>query len=109
MGIYIKGMEMPKNCDECRMVEGGDDWFCHAADKWFDDEWFVWPQYEDGYLDTSKPLNCPLIEVTEPHGRLIDADKAVKDYHKYGISHMYDAFDLPDIMADSPTVIEGSE
>ena len=48
-------------------------------------------------------------EVPEPHGRLIDGDKAVKDYHDYEISHPYDAFDLADIMAESPTVIERSK
>ena len=38
MAILIKGMEMPKSC-----------------------------------------FNCPLIEVPEPHGRLIDADALVED------------------------------
>lgn len=86
MAIYIKGMEMPKGCDKCLL---GD----------------IVCKYDEDHID----LVCPLIEVPEPHGRLIDADKAVRDYHEYGISHMYDAADLADIMDDSPTVIEGSE
>ena len=52
------------------------------------------------------PNDFEVIELKTPHGRLIDADKAIRDFHKYGISHMWDATDLPDIMGESPTVIE---
>lgn len=48
MGVYIKGMEMPKSCTDC--------WFEYAYE-------FCESEYED----------CPLIELP-PHGRLIDAD-----------------------------------
>ena len=60
MGIYIKGMEMPKNCDSCpmRVHEGLD--FCSVVAFSVED-----------YLD--RPPFCPLTEVAEPHGRLIDA------------------------------------
>lgn len=40
------------------------------------------------------------------HGRLIDGDKAIADFANYGIDHMWDAFDLPDIIDESPTIIE---
>lgn len=46
MSILVKGMEIPKNCFVCR--------FKHL-------------EICDG--------DCPLIEVTTPHGRLIDADE----------------------------------
>ncbi len=98
MGIYIKGMEMPTSCRSCPFENGGD---CYGGK-------YKYIMDVDDYEDYRHP-NCPLTEVPEPHGRLIDSDKAVKDYHEYGISHMYDAFDLPDIMADSPTVIERSK
>lgn len=47
MGVYIKKMKMPRSCVECRLlrVESNDEW----VGKY-----------------------CPLVEVTEPHGRLID-------------------------------------
>ena len=62
MGVYIKGMEMPKNCHECRLYEG-DIYYCSAADKEID------------ILDSSegKCKFCPLVPVP-PHGRLIDTD-----------------------------------
>lgn len=36
--------------------------------------------------------------------RLIDADKAITDYSKYGISHPYDAYDLEDILNECQAV-----
>lgn len=69
MAVYIKDMEIPKNCEECRMAEVPYDLFygfCHATNKWFDDEWFVWSQYEEGDIDMTKPLNCPLVYIPKP-------------------------------------------
>lgn len=66
MAIYIKDMELPKNCEECRMAEVAYEGFCHGAWRWFDDEWFIWPEYEDGDIELSKPLNCPLVYIPEP-------------------------------------------
>ena len=54
MSILIRGMEMPRDCYECKV--------------WFE------------CFDEKPPFNmiksvCPLVEVKKPHGRLIDADK----------------------------------
>lgn len=75
MSILIKGMEMPKSCWQCQLLEGHrHDGLCKAANRWLDDDdYFDWYQYQEGDIDTSKPLNCPLVEVPK-HGRLIDAD-----------------------------------
>lgn len=98
MGVYIEGMKMPKTCRECS--------YCWAGLKSCDAKYGL--PVGDRW-DIERASFCPLTEVPEPHGRLIDADKAVKDYHDYGISHMYDAYDLADIMAESHTVIERSK
>jgi hypothetical protein len=75
MSVLIGGMEMPKDCVHCSLLEGStDDGLCHAANKWMDDEYFRWYQYPEGDLDDSKPLNCPLVPFPAGHGRLIDAD-----------------------------------
>lgn len=65
MSVLIKGMEMPESCNACRMLEGDrDDGLCHAASRWLDDdEYWLWYQYPEGDVDTSKPSNCPLIEI----------------------------------------------
>lgn len=76
MGVYIKDVEMPKNCAECRFCVNG---FADNA-----------PMYEcacQSYDNVSvliddhgqpfdfRPEWCPLIEVPIPHGRLMDADE----------------------------------
>ena len=72
--ILIRGMEEPPSCSACRMLDGDTDYgFCHAANKWFDDEWFRWYQYPDGDIATDKPLNCPLVPIPAGHGRIVDA------------------------------------
>ena len=72
MSILIKGMDMPKSCYECQLLEGDTmDGLCHAANKWLDDDYFRWFTYDEGDIDDSKPLNCPLVEVPS-HGDLIN-------------------------------------
>lgn len=57
MGIYIKGMKMPMNCDDCHL----------DIDCPYDES-------QDGYkIIGGRPRNCPLVSVPA-HGRLIDAD-----------------------------------
>jgi len=63
MGIYIKNMEMPKNCYECR--------FC--VDGWC----YVIPPETRAEKERITTNYCPLIAVPD-HGRLIDADALMK-------------------------------
>ena len=52
MSILIKGIKMPKNCNDCRFLEWDTmDGLCHAANRWLDDEHFLWYQFEDGEID----------------------------------------------------------
>ena len=84
MGVLIKDMDMPENCDKCRFCVNG-----------FTDEA---PMYECGvqsYDNVSvlvesdgKPFDfrpdwCPLVEIPTPHGRLIDADE-LKSKFRHG-------------------------
>ena len=66
MGVYIKGMEMPKNGYDCPMCKDG---MCIIPGKDSDGICLSFGPYEE-----KRPNDCPLIEVPEPHGRLIDAD-----------------------------------
>lgn len=65
MGVYIKGMSVPKSCSECKFfhIENFQKWCC-ITDR------------EDIFLDAI-PDWCPLIEVKVPHGDLIDKDQLV--------------------------------
>lgn len=60
--IYIKGMAMPKGCYDCPLLDGeyGD---CKVGATGL----------YDPYRD-----DCPLTEVPESHGRLIDADALIE-------------------------------
>lgn len=77
MGIYIKGMEMPKSCTECFLYRY-DDRLRNEEERhiclrkcWAR---LVRPTEErQGY--------CPLLEVNTPHGKLIDADEMARIYH----------------------------
>lgn len=60
MSVLIKGMKMPKSCEECRLYE---------------DEWCLGREVDDSWSDfNTRWKNCPLIEIPTPHGRLIDWD-----------------------------------
>ena len=95
MSIMIKGMEMPKNCDDCFLNEWS---ICN--------ERFYCP-FDD----------CPLVEIPVPHGRLID-EEDVKNaiYKRLKILQTHEAFmrkhgdiDLLGVMpyiTEIPTVIE---
>lgn len=76
MGVYIKGMEMPKNCNECKFGTWS---ILHqtAACKRHDFD----PCFKDSsreYMEKRADF-CPLVEVPEPHGRLIDVDNLMNN------------------------------
>ena len=79
MGVYIKGITIPKGCYDCPMLEGDRyDGLCHAASKWLDDdEYWLWYAYPEGDIDDSKPTNCPLLPVPG-HGDLIDRGNLIE-------------------------------
>ena len=65
MGVYIKGIEMPKACSDCfaeRCI--GSDFGCDILG--FDDA-------NTTCFTNERREDCPLIEIL-PHGKLIDAD-----------------------------------
>lgn len=68
MAVLIEGMEMSQNCAECFIG------FC----KQISCEHYI--GFSD-YASTRHP-DCPLIEVPEPHGRLIDADAVERNLLK---------------------------
>ena len=58
MSVLIKGMEMPKNCDECELMTAN--YGCA----------FVGAVGGESYR--KRAWDCPLVEVPTPHGDLID-------------------------------------
>lgn len=62
--VLIKGMEMPQKCGQCKLFHAEHPMHCMAV---------------EGHCTVGAPYGmprpdwCPLVEVKEPHGRLIDA------------------------------------
>jgi len=96
MGIYIKGMEMPKSCWHCEFCRDGFDEYAEHYD------YCVALDMNILISQTERHENCPLVEVP-PHGRLIDADELKQKMH-------YDAFDWLVLnesdVDDAPTIIK---
>ena len=69
MSVLIKGMEMPKSCYVCPFC----DYVSARCDAVKGNPYTQESRYE------KRDDFCPLIEVPEPHGRMIDADALVED------------------------------
>ena len=82
MSVIIKGMQMPKSCMECPMFSGAG---CKATMTMFNELTNV----------AVRVKGCPLVELPEKHGRLVDADKLKK--------HITVTIDT------APTIIEAEE
>ena len=107
MSVLIKGVKMPRSCNECPMSVGG---YCIMSPK----------PNGDALNRHETTLWCPLVEVPTPHGRLIDAEKiandinALKDnWNWYGNEYesgRYESYDYAvDMIEDAPAVIEAEE
>ena len=94
MAVLIKEMGMPKNCDECPL-----------------NSTCVYSLYMPLYHTEKRHSDCPLIEVPEPHGRLIDADALpwylANEPIKYASYEDWER--LCDAIKTAPTVIPASE
>ena len=89
MSVIIKGVEIPKNCWECPCVASdGYGWFCNLDDEYRD-------------VCDGRPDWCPLVELPEHHGRLIDADKI--DFNMTNAIYRRIA---EETIAEAPTVLE---
>lgn len=102
MSVLIKGLIMPSCCDGCTFS----DWSnlhqtasckLHDYDPCFADHS---REYEDKRADF-----CPLVEVKEPHGRLIDVDALAQDLEE-DVERDQRALDDMDIVGDERTKLQ---
>lgn len=104
MAIYIKGMKMPKDCQYCPCCKwkyNGDGILgCLAKNYYFT---------EMELCHEGKPSWCPLTEIPEPHGRLIDESVAYDKIAEQETGYYMDMDGVDRGLQDTPTVIEGSE
>ena len=72
-GIYIKGMEMPKCCYDCELID------IVTSCPLYDIPSEAYCQID--YIRKRRDKDCPLIELP-PHGDLIDRDAMIRDIQK---------------------------
>lgn len=80
MGVYVRYMKMPESCLKCPMQFGG---WCYVSPQEIDER--VAPTVDEA-AEQGKPEWCPLVEVPEPHGDLIDRNEVRNDvFHHLSI------------------------
>lgn len=110
MGVYVKGMKMPKNCGSCWLSRMRGSSLGGILDcKIFGT---VGTAMDDPYdiLNKRHP-DCPLIELPEKHGRLIDETIVLEMIRKSlgikDLSFLYNAEkSVVNEIFHAPTVIE---
>lgn len=108
MGVYIKGMEMPKDCPMCPFANYDMFNTFSGCDITSGKRWAV--KNDKDYAESStRPDWCPLIEVPEPHGRLIDADAVFNNLERTGWYDNADRDIAEDLVLDAPTIIGEEE
>lgn len=81
MSVFIKSMKMPIDCKTCAFLEW-EEKFCLAHARLSADGFNVLDMNCANIESGSRHPECPLVEVQEPHGRLIDADEFYKDINE---------------------------
>lgn len=99
MSILIKGIGMPETCDDCQFhrYHSHGEYVCVAT-----------PMFYPMNLANSKGIRkdwCPLVELPEKHGRLIDAE-ALIDTLEQAIAIMETMLKQLDLEADDGCLME---
>lgn len=98
MGVYIEGLDMPTSCGEC-----------HDSGLWSVISYLCKGGCFDDYSGCCAigQAGCPLVEVKTPHGRLIDADIALKSEQPSAVTdEQWSKTTLARCIKNAPTVIE---
>lgn len=82
MSVLVKGMKMPENCKECM-----------SSDLRTTIKCTEWTEISAGRRENERAWSCPLVEIPEKHGRLIDAD-ALADDLEYDAQNFDDDHEL---------------
>lgn len=93
MSILIKGMKMPRNCSECPVALSGK--YCRINKT-----------YTTYIKLPIRPDHCPLVELPEKHGRLIDERVAYDKIAEQEGGYYMDMDGVDCGLGETPTVIE---
>lgn len=105
MGIYIKGVKKPDRCEACYCSTHDNRYFDIICDLLHRTVAINDCDYKE---PTIPPKDCPLVEVKEPHGRLVDLDVLEKE--RNSIDCGYNALAAlewdDECILNAPTIIE---
>lgn len=94
MSILIKDMEMPQKCGQCKLFHAEYPMYCMAV---------------EGHRTVGAPYGmprpdwCPLVEVKDPHGDLVNRGELLAEYDR---QHKGPVGGARKIMEKAQTVIE---
>lgn len=76
MSVLVKGMKMPKSCYACKLDLMTD--VCPEFDEWY-------KKHPYSIRATDRLPDCPLVELPEKHGDLIDRDALPRDVMDFDV------------------------
>lgn len=104
MSVLIKGMDMPSECRGCKLMDydinTGKTW-CFPADA------ILAEDYKSIDFD-GRPDWCPLVEVKEPHGDMIDRDELIKDL-EHDVAIDQDSLDYEELTEINRSLIQSDK
>lgn len=74
MSVLVKGMKMPENCKECM-----------SSDLRTTIKCTEWTEISAGRRENERAWSCPLVELPEKHGDLIDRDALPRDVMDFDV------------------------
>lgn len=102
MSFLIKGMKMPKDCENCPMLDDNGDYPTCIL---------TWTSQGYNWSPIGHRMrNCPIVEVPIPHGRLIDASVAYDCIAEEDHAGNYVDMDaVGNGLDETPTIIEAED
>ena len=110
MSVIMVGMEMPAMCSDCPFNSGmcfpKGEYYCECPSRNIQGSKITRAMDED-----CRHPDCPLVELPEKHGRLIDGDKLKAKFPSFANSSSILVSSIRAAINHAPTVIgaEGSE
>lgn len=91
MSVLVKGMKMPENCKECM-----------SSDLRTTIKCTEWTEISAGRRENERAWSCPLVELPEKHGDLIDREALYDDLTRF----YENKATARGLIYEQPTVIE---
>ena len=100
MSVLIKGRQKPESCLMCQFHGFGG----------YKNELIVCSLTGRSEGQLSNVLDCPLVEVPTPHGRLIDGEKAKEELRRAeALTRAFGYHNVIETISEVPTIIEAEE